>query len=105
MLAALARSTPGATHPLITAVNAHADRRSRDAFAQALFERWLSGGSPFERWLPEAESPKEKWAMRAIGLLGSDGAAPEPAREEPTPGAEETAAPPPPPLYRRPRLS
>ncbi len=65
MLAALARSTLDLPQPLVAALKAHADRRSLDAFAWALFERWLLEGTP----------PKEKWAMGAVGLLGSDTAA------------------------------
>ena len=49
----------------MTAIKTHADRRSLDAFAWALFERWLSDGA----------ASKEKWAMGALGLLGSDSAA------------------------------
>ena len=38
---------------------------SLDAFAWSLFERWLAEGAP----------SKEKWAMGALGLLGSDATA------------------------------
>ncbi len=62
VLAALSRSTLGSPHPLIAALKAHADRPSLDAFAWSLFERWLVEGAP----------SKEKWAMGALGLLGSD---------------------------------
>jgi predicted DNA-binding WGR domain protein len=65
LLGALSRSTPGAPHPLVDAVKSHADRRSLDAFAWALFERWLAEGAP----------SKEKWAMGALGNFGSDSAA------------------------------
>ncbi len=65
LLGALAKSTLGGPHPLVAAIRAHADRRSLDAFAWALFERWLAEGAP----------SKEKWAMGALGLLGSDSAA------------------------------
>jgi predicted DNA-binding WGR domain protein len=65
LLGALVKSTLGAPHPLVAAIRAHADRRSLDAFAWALFERWLVEGAP----------SKEKWAMGALGLLGSEGAA------------------------------
>jgi predicted DNA-binding WGR domain protein len=63
-LAALAASELGAPHPLVAALRAHADRRSLDAFAWSLFERWLADGA----------SSKQKWAMAAIGLIGSDDA-------------------------------
>jgi hypothetical protein len=65
LLGALARSTPFAPHPLVSAIRAHAESRSLNAFAWALFERWLTGGAP----------PKEKWAMGALGLLGTDATA------------------------------
>ncbi len=65
LLGALAKSTLGDPHPLVAAIRAHADRRSLDVFAWALFERWLA----------EAAPSKEKWAMGALGLLGSDSAA------------------------------
>ncbi len=61
-LAALTRSTPGAPHPLVAALKEHADRGSLDAFAWALFECWLLEGG----------TAKEKWAMAALGLFGSD---------------------------------
>ncbi len=62
VLASLTKSTLGAAHPLVAALKAHADRPSLDAFAWALFERWQVEGAP----------SKEKWAMSALGLLGSD---------------------------------
>jgi hypothetical protein len=65
VLASLARSTLKSPQPLIAATKVHADRRALDAFAWALFQRWLTGGAP----------AKEKWAMIALGLLGSDDAA------------------------------
>lgn len=39
-----------------------ADRASLDAFLWRLFEQWLTEGAP----------AKENWAMKALGLLGSD---------------------------------
>ena len=70
VLAALAQSTPSAPHPLVAAVKAHADRQSLDAFAWALFERWLVGGTPIERWLPEGAHPKRSgpWAGLACSV-------------------------------------
>jgi predicted DNA-binding WGR domain protein len=64
VLAALAASELGAPQSLAAALRAHADRRSLDAFAWSLFERWLSDGA----------SSKQKWAMAALGLVGSDDA-------------------------------
>ena len=49
VLAALSRSTLGSPHPLIAALKGHADRRSLDAFAWSLFERWLVEGARFRR--------------------------------------------------------
>jgi hypothetical protein len=65
LLTALAKSSPTKPHPLVTAVKAHADRASLDTFAWKLFQRWLGDGAP----------SKEKWALVAVGLLGSDPAA------------------------------
>jgi predicted DNA-binding WGR domain protein len=64
VLAALAASALDAPHPLVAALKDRADRRSLGTFAWSLFERWLSDGAP----------PKQKWAMAALGLLGSDDA-------------------------------
>jgi hypothetical protein len=65
VLAALARSTLREPHPLVAALKVHADRAALDAFAWAVFERWLLEGAP----------AKEGWAMAAVGLFGSDAAA------------------------------
>lgn len=65
VLAALAAGTLENPAPLVTALKEHGDRRTVDAFAWRLFERWLSEGAP----------PKEKWAMMAVGLLGGDASA------------------------------
>jgi predicted DNA-binding WGR domain protein len=62
LMSALQKSTLEKPHPLVTAVKAHADPAALDVFAWRLFELWLSDGAP----------PKEKWAMIAVGLLGSD---------------------------------
>ena len=53
VLASLTKSTLGAAHPLVAAVNAHADRPSLDAFAWA---SWAFVGR-------SRRVPKEKWAM------------------------------------------
>ncbi len=47
---------------LITALKTHANRQSLDIFAWELFELWLEDGAP----------SREKWALGAVGLLGSD---------------------------------
>jgi hypothetical protein len=65
LLAGLAKSTLDQPTSIVKAVRATADRSTLDAFVWALFERWYREGAP----------PKEKWAMIAIGLLGSDGSA------------------------------
>jgi hypothetical protein len=65
VFATLAKSPLRSPQALIAALKAHADRRALDAFAWALFQRWLAEGAP----------AKEKWAMAALGLLGSDDAA------------------------------
>ncbi|MBA2671853.1 MAG: DUF4132 domain-containing protein, partial [Gemmatimonadetes bacterium] len=61
-LGALQASTFDAPHPLISACREHLDGAELDRFAWALFNGWLYGGT----------SPKEKWAMAALGLLGGD---------------------------------
>jgi predicted DNA-binding WGR domain protein len=62
---ALRASPLGAPAPLLTALKAHADRASLDAFAWKLFALWLDDGAP----------TKEKWALLALGHLGGDAAA------------------------------
>jgi predicted DNA-binding WGR domain protein len=65
VLAALARSTLNEPHPLVAGLKAHADRVAIDTFAQTVFERWILENAP----------PKERWAMAALGLLGSEASA------------------------------
>jgi hypothetical protein len=65
VLAALARSKLGEPHRLVAALKVHADCAALDAFAWAVFERWLEEGAP----------ANEGWAMAAVGLFGSDAAA------------------------------
>ena len=60
-LLALRLSTLECPHPLISALKSNVGGEL-DAFVWALFEHWLKVGSPV----------KEKWAMEALGLLGSD---------------------------------
>jgi predicted DNA-binding WGR domain protein len=64
-LAALTKSKLGEPHAVVQAVKAHADSSSLDAYAWSLFERWLVEGAP----------SKDKWAMTALGLIGSDASA------------------------------
>jgi uncharacterized protein DUF4132 len=65
VLTALWQSRLDAPEPLIPALKAHADRASLDAFAWRLFECWTAQGAP----------AREKWALTAVGLLGSDDSA------------------------------
>jgi hypothetical protein len=65
VLTALAKSTLESPRLLVDALKAHADRRSLAGFAWTLFERWLAENAP----------PNKNWAMAALGLLGSNGAA------------------------------
>lgn len=61
-LIALKQSNLTDIHPLLTAIINHCDPENLDDFAWNLFERWLEVGSP----------PKDKWALFAVGLLGTD---------------------------------
>jgi hypothetical protein len=61
-LTALSLSTLDSPLPLIRNLKIHATPNSLDSFTWSLFERWLTEGAP----------NKEKWAMCALGLLGSD---------------------------------
>ncbi len=62
LLAALQASTFDKRHPLVADLRKHVDPASADDFAWKLFERWIGEGG----------SAKEKWAMMALGALGSD---------------------------------
>lgn len=61
-LTALSLSTLDSPLELVKNLKTHANRQVLDTFIWALFERWLNEGAP----------SKEKWAMCALGLLGSD---------------------------------
>jgi predicted DNA-binding WGR domain protein len=61
-LTALSLSTLDSPLPLIRNLKIHATPNFLDNFTWSLFERWLTEGAP----------NKEKWAMCALGLLGSD---------------------------------
>ncbi len=61
-LTALSLSTLNSPLELVKNLKTHANRQVLDTFIWALFERWLNEGAP----------NKEKWAMCALGLLGSD---------------------------------
>ena len=58
----LAFSTPEAPYGGIAQVKAACDAASLDAFAWGLFEAWLKAGS----------TPKEQWALFALGYIGGD---------------------------------
>jgi predicted DNA-binding WGR domain protein len=61
-LSALKLSTLDSPVLLVQHLKTHANPQSLDSFIWSLFERWLTEGG----------SSKEKWAMFALGLLGSD---------------------------------
>ncbi|MBY0545890.1 MAG: DUF4132 domain-containing protein [Candidatus Obscuribacterales bacterium] len=62
VLFALKKSTFDVPHPLIQLLKNGLESRSSDKCAWWLFDKWLKSGAP----------PKDKWAMFATGLLGSD---------------------------------
>jgi len=62
VLRALAHSDLAVPHPLLLALRCYATPDSLDRFVWTLFERWLAEGAP----------AKEKWALGAVGLYGSD---------------------------------
>jgi Domain of unknown function (DUF4132) len=61
-LSALSLSTLDSPLPLVQNLKAFAKPQTLDTFSWSLFDRWLTEGAP----------NKEKWAMMALGLLGSD---------------------------------
>lgn len=61
-LFALQQSTLDSPHPLVKNLKNHCNPQSLDNFIWSLFQRWLTEGAP----------SKDKWAMTALGLLGSD---------------------------------
>ncbi|MGB8700003.1 MAG: DUF4132 domain-containing protein, partial [Thermosynechococcaceae cyanobacterium] len=61
-LIALRLSTLESPMALVRGLKTHIDPKYLDPFVWSLFERWLTEGAP----------SKEKWAMLALGLLGSD---------------------------------
>jgi len=65
VLSVLAATPVTTTHPLLAAIRELAEPRSLDEFTWRLFQNWIEAGA----------TAKEKWAMGAIGHLGSDGAA------------------------------
>lgn len=62
LLAALQQSSVDETHPLIAAIRVYGERRAADRFVWDLFNRWVAAGGP----------PKDKWAMFALGFIGSE---------------------------------
>jgi hypothetical protein len=65
VLGALQRSSLTSVDLLLVALRGHGRRESLEAFAWRLFEWWQAEGAP----------TAHKWAMHALGLLGSDGIA------------------------------
>jgi hypothetical protein len=65
VLAALRTSTLEQPMPLVVLLKQHLDGQWLDAFAWRVLEVWLGDGAP----------PREKWALDAVGLLGSDASA------------------------------
>jgi predicted DNA-binding WGR domain protein len=65
LIEALSRSPLEAPDPLIPILKQYADAASLDDFAWRLFQLWQGESTP----------PKEKWAMGAVGLIGSDASA------------------------------
>jgi predicted DNA-binding WGR domain protein len=61
-LSALSLSTLDSPLPLVQNLKTHANSQTLDTFSWSLFDRWLTEGAP----------NKEKWAMMALGLLGSN---------------------------------
>ncbi len=62
VLQALRHSLLTSPQPLLAALKQHCPPEGLDRFAWSLFETWLSEGAP----------AREKWAMAALGLLGSN---------------------------------
>jgi hypothetical protein len=62
VLFALSKSALDAPHPLVRALRERGARDENDRFAYRLFERWMDAGAP----------AKEKWALAAVGHLGTD---------------------------------
>ncbi len=65
LIVALESSTLEHVHPLVRDLRTHAKKESLDAFVCQLFEQWRA----------KRKAIKDKWAMMAMGLLGSDMAA------------------------------
>ncbi|MBL8215137.1 MAG: DUF4132 domain-containing protein [Bryobacterales bacterium] len=65
LLATLKTADPRVPHPFVLAARCYVTPDSLDAFVTALFEQWRSLGM----------ESREKWAMFALGAVGSDRAA------------------------------
>jgi predicted DNA-binding WGR domain protein len=65
LLATLKQGDPRVPHPFVLAARCYVTPDSLDAFATALFEQWRALGM----------ESREKWAMFALGAVGSDRAA------------------------------
>jgi hypothetical protein len=62
VLSALRRSPLGSPLPLVAALKHHADTQALESFVWGVFSAWLAEGAP----------AGEKWALTALGHLGSD---------------------------------
>jgi len=62
ILQAMRNSTPDEVDPLIKTIRSHQPGKAFDAFVWDVFDRWQH----------EAHPAKEKWAMHAVGMLGSE---------------------------------
>lgn len=62
ILAGLQRSTPEDVHPFILELRKHRADRNCDAFVWAVLEQWIDSGA----------SPKRKWAILGVTMLGSE---------------------------------
>ncbi len=65
LINALRQSELDRPHPLVIAIKSHLDPLELDSFVWKLFTNWLTDGA----------ISKESWAMKAIGLLGTDSSA------------------------------
>ena len=62
VLVAIQQSSAETMHPLVAAIRENADRRAFDRFIWDVMGRWQNVGGP----------PKEKWALLAVGFVGSE---------------------------------
>lgn len=63
LLDAFSQSTPDKLHPLVLSIREHLPNRTVcNRFVWDLFSRWVDAGGP----------PKDKWAIYALGYIGSE---------------------------------